>query len=351
MEGMQMAKKITSVFMVLTLLFTIGMHVFAATIGQPLTSPEAGWRRYDDTDSRIQYIGSTWSFSTTTTHYNSTCHIQASNPVPITSKVEFKFYGTKVRIISPRNLDFTAGLAIFVDGVQRQVTSVNNSELIFQILNFEIAGLSMGVHTVSIHTLTDERRWNLDAIDVDETGYLVDFNIPDAPGSLSASAGDSRIDLNWSATSGSAISYNVKRSTGVDGNYSTIATTSAITYTDNSVVNGTTYYYTVSAVNSYGEGPNSNAVSATPAATVNPPSIEGNKAILEITMINGTEKEYDLTAAELLNFLAWYDGQSSGVGKAYYTFTIKNNIKPFLNRKEYIAFDKMQSFEVKDYNE
>jgi hypothetical protein len=42
---------------------------------------------------------------------------------------------------------------------------------------------------------------------------------------------------------------------------------------------------------------------------------------------------------------------SGGTGKAYYTFTKKNNIKPFLSRKEYIAFDKIQSFEVKDYND
>lgn len=26
-----------------------------ATVGQALPTPEAGWRRYDDTDSRIKY--------------------------------------------------------------------------------------------------------------------------------------------------------------------------------------------------------------------------------------------------------------------------------------------------------
>lgn len=32
-----------------------------ATIGQNLQSPESGWRRYDDTDSRIRYIGTGWT--------------------------------------------------------------------------------------------------------------------------------------------------------------------------------------------------------------------------------------------------------------------------------------------------
>ncbi|KPU43036.1 hypothetical protein OXPF_34680 [Oxobacter pfennigii] len=50
----------------LVCLMLIGMclftaNAFAATIGQQLTSPEAGWRRYDDTDSRIQYIGTGWT--------------------------------------------------------------------------------------------------------------------------------------------------------------------------------------------------------------------------------------------------------------------------------------------------
>ena len=45
-----------------------------------------------------------------------------------------------------------------------------------------------------------------------------------------------------------------------------IAAQSATAYSDNSVSNGTTYYYVVSAYNSYGQSANSAEVSATPAA-------------------------------------------------------------------------------------
>jgi hypothetical protein len=45
---------------------------FAAKIGDQLNSPEAGWQRYDDSDSYIKYVGSGWqrNFSTTLNYYN-----------------------------------------------------------------------------------------------------------------------------------------------------------------------------------------------------------------------------------------------------------------------------------------
>ncbi len=83
----------------------------------------------------------------------------------------------------------------------------------------------------------------------------------------------------------------------------------------------------------------------------NPPVITGNSAILEITMVNGVIKEYDLNAAELDSFLTWYDSSSEGSVPSYYIFNKKNNIKPFLSRKEYISYNKIASFEVKEYTE
>ena len=93
---------------------------------------------------------------------------------------------------------------------------------------------------------------------------------PPAPAGLAAVPGDNRVDLSWNAASG-ATSYNVKRSTVSGGPYSTIATDVATTsFADTTAVNGTTYFYVVSAVNSAGESPNSNQASATPAPPTNP---------------------------------------------------------------------------------
>ena len=60
-----------------------------------------------------------------------------------------------------------------------------------------------------------------------------------------------------------AASYNVKRAMISGGPYSTLANVTLPTYTDASGVSGTTYYYVVTAVNSDGEGANSNEVSET----------------------------------------------------------------------------------------
>ncbi len=88
--------------------------------------------------------------------------------------------------------------------------------------------------------------------------------IPRVPTGLTASAGNMQVGLSWTASVG-AESYNVKRSTNNGVTYSTIAT--GITspgYLDTGLLNGTDYYYEVSATNSDGESADSSPVSATP---------------------------------------------------------------------------------------
>ena len=97
---------------------------------------------------------------------------------------------------------------------------------------------------------------------------------PPTPTGLTASAANAQVNLSWSASSG-ATAYYVKRSTTTGGPYTQVATPTATNYGDNAVTNGTTYYYVVSAYNSYGQSANSSEVSATPVAPPppnNPPS-------------------------------------------------------------------------------
>jgi hypothetical protein len=86
---------------------------------------------------------------------------------------------------------------------------------------------------------------------------------PAAPVILTVLTNYGQVSLTWS-TSPVATSYNVKRSTSSGGPYTTITNISSTGYTDTSVLNGTTYYYVVSAVGAGGEGPDSAQVSATP---------------------------------------------------------------------------------------
>ena len=74
---------------------------------------------------------------------------------------------------------------------------------------------------------------------------------PSAPTGLTAQAGNNYVSLNWNDNSEVDINgYNVYRSTTSGGTYTRLNGTllSSSNYTDNSVSNGTTYYYVVTAV-------------------------------------------------------------------------------------------------------
>ena len=88
---------------------------------------------------------------------------------------------------------------------------------------------------------------------------------PVAPTRLNATPGNTRTSLSWTAVSGTT-SYNLKRATVSGGLYRPIASLTTTNYTDAGVVNGTTYFYVVSAVNGNGESTNSSEASATPNA-------------------------------------------------------------------------------------
>jgi fibronectin type 3 domain-containing protein len=89
---------------------------------------------------------------------------------------------------------------------------------------------------------------------------------------LSASASDSQVSLNWDDNGETDLAgYNVYRSTTEGGPYTQIATLVATSdYLDLGVVNGTTYYYVVTAVDLAtpvpNESGNSNEASATPGS-------------------------------------------------------------------------------------
>jgi Galactose oxidase-like, Early set domain/Divergent InlB B-repeat domain/PKD domain len=88
------------------------------------------------------------------------------------------------------------------------------------------------------------------------------------PAGLTATAGDAQVSLSWPASVG-ASGYHVKRAMVDGGPYETFACPSGTSIVDTGLVNGTTYYYTVSAAytggpDAGGESANSVQVSATP---------------------------------------------------------------------------------------
>ena len=89
---------------------------------------------------------------------------------------------------------------------------------------------------------------------------------PFTPTGLTAAAGNSQVALTWTATPG-ATSYNVKNATVSGGPYTTITNVTTTSFTDTNVINATTYYYVVSALNANGESGDSLEANVTPFAT------------------------------------------------------------------------------------
>ena len=103
-----------------------------------------------------------------------------------------------------------------------------------------------------------------------------------APTGLSTVGSAGQVVLNWTTLSG-ASSYTVfwDNSTGVSSSSNVITSVSNDNYTHSSLDNGTTYYYKVAGVNSYGTGTLSSEVSAsTPLpAPANLSATAGNKLV------------------------------------------------------------------------
>ena len=332
-----MKKTLSSLFMlcIMSIVLLAPNKVYAATVGATLTNPESGWQRIDEkNNTNLVYTGSwVYNISDLPGRWGGTIAGSATG-----TSVKFKFYGTKLRIISENVVGHSTNVGISIDSGSEDKTSVGfSSPRVLQSLCYERLNLPLGFHTVIITNYDTKYGMPLDAIDIDADGYMVDFNQPQNLKITSTT--DKQVSLDWNPIDGAA-SYNVKYGTA-PGVYTNTKSVTGTSVTVEALTSGTKYYFVVSSIVSGKESKYSNEVSTSLQAFTN--------AILEVTMSNGTIKEYDMTFAEINDFLTWYDGRSQGAGLSYYVILKKNNISPFVNRKEYLSYNMISSFEVKEY--
>jgi hypothetical protein len=99
--------------------------------------------------------------------------------------------------------------------------------------------------------------------------------LPDPVSGLQAVAGNSQVTLTWDAFNG-ATDYHVVRSPGGGTSTDIDTMSSANTYVDTGLTNGTTYTYYVYAISSNGTSGNSNSVNATPNAAISFVQMQAN---------------------------------------------------------------------------
>ncbi|OXM84621.1 fibronectin type III domain-containing protein [Paenibacillus rigui] len=280
-------KKYLSIFLfvfVLVMMVPVS-SAFAATVGQSLTVPETGWQRFDDTASQFLFSNFTNPRATQSGgNYNGT--VSYSND--LNARVDFKFTGKKIRIITQMASSRDPLAKITIDGIN-YTYSEKSSSLIFQALVFEKQDLSDGTHTVTLTRNSPSTIYfTLDAVDIDASGQLLSSEVPDQ---LQALSGDATVTLNWNsvpAANGYVINYGT--STGV---YNKSVTVSSNTYSVKGLTNGTTYYFVVAAITTNGVSGNSNEVSAKPLAPVPSTPLDlnatssNNQAILSWTPSSG----------------------------------------------------------------
>ena len=178
-------------------------------------------------------------------------------------------------------------------------------------------GLTNGTLYYFVVTAVDSAGESAYSIEVSATPNA----IPAAPTGLAATGGDAQVSLTWNVVSG-ATTYAVKRATVAGGPYTVITNQVATaSYQDSDVVNGTTYYYVVSALSGSAESGNSNQASATPL----PPAPAAPGAP---TFSNLTSTSVDVTAPELPENADSLLLQAKVAGADDNTYTtVENNIE------------------------
>jgi subtilase family serine protease len=174
-----------------------------------------------------------------------------------------------VNAVSPEGLDLTYEFELYSQAADGTLTLVDAA-----------AGVPSGVDRTSFTPTVDladgAYSWRSRARDVNQPGpwmasahFTVRVDEPPAPPTgLTAVPGDARVTLAWDAhPEPDVVAYRVYRSLVTGGPYDALATVATPSFLDAAVVNGTTYFYVVTALDAASESGISAEAAGTPRAS------------------------------------------------------------------------------------
>ena len=138
---------------------------------------------------------------------------------------------------------------------------------------------------------------------------------------MTISQNGSSIIIGWADNSTDETGFKINKRTSSETTYTALTSTEAdvVTYTDSSVTEGTTYFYSVSAVNSNGDSRFSNPVSISVDATA--PTVSSTSPAANST-VNIDDRSLTINFSEQIKFTVSGDG---GTGAIEVTHTPGSN--------------------------
>lgn len=141
-----------------------------ATIGDILTTPESGWKRFDSSNGLI--VSNTTETADAPSYGGRYYYLLNKNDF-----VTFKFTGTKIRLIcvnTHSGYTYPGGIGnITIDDVTETFTTTSGASARYQVLTYEKTGLINGIHAVKVFNPTGGYYLWFDAIDIDSDGKLL----------------------------------------------------------------------------------------------------------------------------------------------------------------------------------
>ena len=315
-----------------------GTEENSAKIGDVLKLPEKGWKRYDDRDSRIRYLGNDWTaWDADKQNYKGTAYILQqglSSDIISNSSVKFKFSGSKFRFITCRYNEHTSTLRIVIDGIEN-IVNIQGDDL-HEMIAFEKLDLDEGVHDVKIYS-GDGIRFAIDAFDIDESGKFLPYDVQTESITLDKTAID-LLEGNTDKLTATVLPENaVNKKVVWSSSDETIATV-------DQEGNVSAIKVGQADITAKVDGTNLSATCKVIVTEKEPePQPTPGKAILSISLVDGKTKDYDISMEEVEKFINWYETKASS------TYKFDKNISPYKSVKEYIVHDKITSFEVREY--
>jgi uncharacterized protein YjdB len=333
-------KKFSIMFVML--LAIVGVGVFqdgimanAVTIGQQLTQPEDGWKRYDDSTSLIKYTGN-WTVDSENSLNNFTnkeVRVTSDN----TATIRFKFKGTEFRYLGYCQNDSIRAMdnEVYIDGMKQLNTlSFNVSNITISTaptILYEVIGLSNSVHEVNIKMIGANKNLkyaNIDGIDTDGELINTDKSISLDKSTMNLNVGDSQQLTATTTPAGAQITW-ISDNTGV-------ATVDPTTGKVTGVKEGTC---TITATTA--DGLTAKCVVTVTKENDPQPQPTTGDANLYIELVDGQIKQYTVPQDEINKFTSWFENRDKDHSlTATYKFT-KGTYK------DYVVHDQIDWFEVR----